>query len=377
VVLGNEAADLDSVVCAVVHAYFLSKRGEVAVPVINCRRAHLPLRGEVIPALLDAGIESPAEMLVFADDGAGEDEGAALARLAEQQRLSIALVDHNALAEHQAHFVQSVDSVLDHHADTGAFAAASPRVVVATGSCATLVAEVHLEALLSEPGLARLVRSTVLLDTGCMAPELAKGTARDQAILDALRDAAGGGDSASDRATYDRLLRQRVDVAALSVDLLLLKDVKFGVAVAPAEAENSKVRFAVCAVPTALDSHSWDAWRAAVEGFAAERKLDLVLLMTTVTREGSFRRELAAFSRPSPSSCLLDALFVAHEASFAQLLRLESKADVHFNEVSTSSWVGRAFDQHAIEMSRKQLWPALVAALERVYVRGAATSSRM
>jgi hypothetical protein len=48
IVMGNEAGDLDSVVCAVVYAYFkaLTERakGHVWIPLINIPRKHMPLR---------------------------------------------------------------------------------------------------------------------------------------------------------------------------------------------------------------------------------------------------------------------------------------------------------------------------------------------
>ena len=55
--VGNEACDLDSVACAVAHAYAESaSAGGIVVPIVSCAREELLLRPDVVSALANAGV---------------------------------------------------------------------------------------------------------------------------------------------------------------------------------------------------------------------------------------------------------------------------------------------------------------------------------
>ena len=191
VVLGNEAADLDSVSCAIVLAYLLDKHGQRqqqkgqagnreerldTVPMVNISKSELSLRRDVLLALSLAGIDA--------------------GRLAYRNTTNLhscaalTLVDHNAVTD--ADLSPRVRSVLDHHADEGKHLEVTPRVIAPVGSCATLVAERAMAIgveLSAAP--ATMLLAAILLDCHDMDAAAGKATARDEVMADALAVAAG------------------------------------------------------------------------------------------------------------------------------------------------------------------------------------------
>ncbi|XP_031697445.1 exopolyphosphatase PRUNE1-like [Anarrhichthys ocellatus] len=91
VVLGNEACDVDSMVCALTYAYFLSKTGRsetLVVPLLNIRQSDLLLRSDNVFLLRQVDL-SP-DLLLFRDQ-------LDLRALHRDGRLRLTLVDHNVL----------------------------------------------------------------------------------------------------------------------------------------------------------------------------------------------------------------------------------------------------------------------------------------
>lgn len=125
VVIGNEAADADSVVSAITLAYFLSAQhpGVQYVPVLSLPRAEMKLRPETLLLLRLAGAaeeEGPAAAgerqrhLTFLDE-------ADLPALAQKcPELKVVLVDHNRLCRAlQPALDGRVEAIVDHHEDKG------------------------------------------------------------------------------------------------------------------------------------------------------------------------------------------------------------------------------------------------------------------
>ncbi|KAJ2385841.1 hypothetical protein H4S02_004138, partial [Coemansia sp. RSA 2611] len=132
-VLGNESADLDSMVSSLALAYDLStKTPHPVVPIINTPRADLVLRPEC-SLLLSHTLEAAGaslSSLTFIDD-------VDLAR----HPMDIWLVDHNAPASRQAFLEPYVRGIVDHHVDEGKCLGAKERQIEVVASCATLVAQ--------------------------------------------------------------------------------------------------------------------------------------------------------------------------------------------------------------------------------------------
>lgn len=222
--LGNEAADLDSIVCAIAFAYANHTDAAPTVPVVNVPREDLPLRRDVMRALTLAGLSATGEQLVFIDDLKLVDMLSSGARLT--------LLDHNELCSEQAGLNEYVTGIVDHHVDAGKHFSASPRVVEKVGSCATLVTELMGSKL--NAAVAVLLLSAVLLDTQNMDMDSGKGTERDKKAIELLRPLAQEGlqlvgfdtDGKWQKRLFKMLKSERRSVDGMSVSDLLRKDLK-------------------------------------------------------------------------------------------------------------------------------------------------------
>ncbi|KAJ2847858.1 hypothetical protein IWW36_003632, partial [Coemansia brasiliensis] len=115
-VLGNESADLDSVVSSISLAYLLGSslpKTQPPIPVINTNRADISLRPDC-QALLQSVLPPAASLgdLTFIDDI----DFTQLLKI-YGSRLHIWLVDHNAPASRQQELEPFVEGIVDHHVD--------------------------------------------------------------------------------------------------------------------------------------------------------------------------------------------------------------------------------------------------------------------
>ncbi|PIA17285.1 DHH phosphoesterase [Coemansia reversa NRRL 1564] len=192
-VLGNESADLDSMVSSISLAYALSSEQEksnitAAIPVINTNRSDMALRPEcgLLLRTTLAAEGGRLEDLTFIDDF---DLSAVVRRYAESQahgQLDVWLADHNAPASRQTPLEPFVRGIVDHHTDEGRCPDAWWRQIEPVGSCTTLVAA-KLRALaiaasssdlISAP-LAKMLLAPILLDTSNMNPAASRATDKD------------------------------------------------------------------------------------------------------------------------------------------------------------------------------------------------------
>ncbi|KAJ2746083.1 Exopolyphosphatase [Coemansia sp. BCRC 34301] len=170
-VLGNESADLDSLVCSLTLAYALSQTPDVvAIPVMNVHRQDMKLRPESDFILHHAltTCETTLDALTFIDD-------IDLNQLADSQT-AVWLVDHNAPAHRQAILEPLVVGIIDHHVDEGKCLLAE-RQIQAVGSCATLVAQRFPDKI--DPVVARLLLAAILVDTSNLNPAACRATPAD------------------------------------------------------------------------------------------------------------------------------------------------------------------------------------------------------
>jgi exopolyphosphatase len=280
-VMGNEAADLDSMASSVMYAYYKAQTagnsGNVAfIPLINVPRADFKLRTEAVYLFREAGID--IGLLHFADE---VDPGA----LKAAGRLKLTLIDHNKLASFQEQLADCVVEILDHHKDEGLFTSASPRIIEPVGSSATLVAEALLgkEELL-ETGSATLLLGTILLDTVNLDPEAKRATPKDQQIVERLLKSTGR----DRKGLFDMLQKEKFNVSALDTSDLLRKDYK--------EWKVGKIQVGIASV--LLPVADWlvkDAkLSASLDLYAKARKLDVLIAMNAYT-EPKFTRELVVY----------------------------------------------------------------------------------
>lgn len=249
-VMGNEAADVDSMVCAVSYALVLSRGkkkqrkrdGEdddddavVVVPMISVPREDFALRTDAAWLFAQLGVDLDA--LTFADDLDPLALDAA-GRLSE-----LVLVDHNVPSAPLRSLLPKITRVIDHHQDESQYPSEADVEIALLGSCATLITEAIVAAEAADaadaavarggsptlmPGgpIAKMLAAAVLLDTQNLDPEATRTTPRDAAALRVLSPAAGFSGDADADAFYQTLKRERFDQMSLSPRDLLRRDYK-------------------------------------------------------------------------------------------------------------------------------------------------------
>lgn len=329
VVLGNEAADLDSMQASVLYAYFLNATsGVAAVPVINIPRQDFKLRTEAVFLITQAGINP--DHLIFADE-------IDLTALQERRALSVVLVDHNRLAAPQEALSGVVTGIIDHHRDEELFPAASPRIIEPVGSVATLVAERMMaeKKELVTGGVALLLLGTILLDTVNLDPEAQRATEKDITTVETLLGITG----VDRQQLFDDLQREKFNVSALDTPDLLRKDYK--------EWQMGAVKVGIASV--LLPITDWlekDTSLATSMGtYAAARSLDVLISMNAYTAP-SFTRELAVYCE--------------NEELRSRLLAFLAESDLQLKEIAPSASNALSYyHQGHLGYSRKKLQPLL------------------
>lgn len=295
VVLGNEACDMDSMVCALVYAYFLHKTvpGLSVIPVLNIAQRDLVLRSDSVALLSEARL-SP-DLLLFRDQ-------LDLRGLQRGRGLRIRLVDHNVLPDSDSDLEGAVVEVIDHHKLERVTSCpvavetvtSCPVAVEPVGSCATLVAERVLQGApqLLDSQVGTLLYGTILVDCVDMAPAAGKVTPKDSQVLLELETAVHGLPPRS--ALFPQLQQAKFNISGLDSEQMLMKDLKtvsgpdlnLGVSVLYLPLQDFLVRAGV---------------EAELSAFCQRMGFDLLLLMSiSFTETQQPIRELGVFSLSQP-----------------------------------------------------------------------------
>ncbi|CEG37274.1 hypothetical protein F443_20055 [Plasmopara halstedii] len=179
VLIGNEAADADSIVSSLSYAYLnhQQKPELLHVPVLPIPRSELILRCDVSALFQKLGVDTDA--LVFVDEFPWE----------LQSKITVTLMDHNAMSNKKiphAHNFQVVE-IVDHHSDQGQHLDAKKReVAFANGnalvaSTCTLVVERMIKIKSDDVHklLATMLLGVISLDSINFDPSAKKVTPRD------------------------------------------------------------------------------------------------------------------------------------------------------------------------------------------------------
>jgi len=346
VVMGNEAADLDSMVSAVSYAWYKTETAKLAdtacVPLIPISRQDFKLRTEAVYLFHEAGIEEA--LFIFTDD-------LNLHALHEKSALSLILVDHNKLGKGFAEYGADVVEILDHHQDENLYPEVKYRVIEPVGSASTLVAEHILRDLKTkvDASIALLLAGTILLDTVNLDPNAGRLTKKDAVAVAELLPIA----RKSQSELFDKLQYEKFNVANLSTSDILRKDYKGYVA--------GEIRYGMSSVLLSLD-----AWKkkdsnlvAEFASYARSMNLTLLIVMNAYTKP-KFTRELALYS---PDSALLKKVIAALAGTDLGLTPL---APPKGDDADHYVWYAQANEAY----SRKKLQPLvqnflLGAALDR------------
>ncbi|MCX7787972.1 MAG: DHH family phosphoesterase [Spirochaetes bacterium] len=303
IVMGNEAADLDSMASSVLYALLKSRvdpdPSHIYLPFAPIPKEDFKLRTEAVYLFKEAGVGQDA--LLFA----GELE---LHPLQKDGRLSLILMDHNKLSKDYTAYEGFVEEIIDHHKDEGCYAQAKVRKIEPVGSTCTLVAEEYLRLapqLLSRRE-AMLLLGTILLDTVNLDPKAGRVTPKDTEIANTLKPKA----SIDSNTLFETLQREKFNVSDLTTADLLRKDYK--------EYMAGKIRYGMSTVLISLDT--WKKkdplLQRELEAYRRERKLDLLVVMIAYT-EPKFQRELVLSGE---SETLIASLVEYLNAKGAQLV---------------------------------------------------------
>lgn len=333
IVLGNQAADLDSIASALVLAWHLAGQQPQKNPValIARRRCDLNLRPELKFVLARAGINP--DHLLFRDD---VELGKKMAQGAE-----LVLVDHNSLEAPLPPGQQRVTAIIDHHHDQGAFPDASPRIIDQVGSTATLVTELVLrEKGEMAASAALLLLSALLMDTVNLSAQAGRRTARDQTMAEKLLALSG-----VERESFFTSLQQaQHDLKGLSTQQLLGRDYK--------EWPGPVGRYGMSTVPLSLDQwlQQETDLTSALARFARQKGLTLLIVML-VSYEPDFQRELIIFCRHQE--------LLIHLMSFLEQQGLRLSIPQRSTAVAERDGYLGFYRQDNVSISRKKLQPLI------------------
>ena len=332
VVVGNESADLDSIISANLLAFAYCKMGEQnIIPLINCKRQDYKLRTESYGLLKRYDIDE--NDLIFIDDINSS-------LISNPGNLKVIIVDHNKLPDNLRAWDNNVVSVFDHHQDIKMYKNASPRIFETVGSCSTLVAQFILNnkaELFKNEELAILSISPILVDTVNLDQEQGRVTDLDVEISNKIKEYT----SADLEKLYNDLQFMKSDVSALSSIDLLRKDYK--------QWASEKLTYGMASVPLSIaDWLNKDTdIAAACETYMKDNSLDMLIVMTAYVADG-FKRELILLSNNINISKDLINLFNIKGLDLSSY-KTELKSE---NEISV-------FNQGGLGFSRKKIQPVI------------------
>ena len=350
-VVGSQAADLDSLVASIVYAFFKQLEGAegwTVLPFMPIPRQDLRLRPEALLLFQMTGLEQ--EWLVFADElnlstllpvaPAVAPGGSSTAGWPKTLEVIAVDTDGRYL---ESPLRERIVEVLDHHAGrirqarSDARAAGALRVVEPVGSACTLVAERLLRHKpgIMDAGLAILLAGPILLDTVNLDMKAGRSSPKDRRIARCLLR-IGRLEAA---VFYAQLLEAKQDLPGLSTEEILRRDCKIG--------EAAGILYGVSSSPIPLRRWlEWDPdWEESLRQFLIDRGLDLLIVM--IARQGEvFHRELIV--------CCPEPRLAERLSAYLETLPLELR------EVNGPVHHGvRCYEQAAVGFSRKNLEPLL------------------
>ncbi len=278
-VMGNEAADLDSMASAIAFAYIRSQ-GEpdkMIVPFMPIVKEDFKLRTEAVYVFKTAQID--LDNLIFLDE---------MPQSFMERANELAIVDHNKLSGAFENHGDKVRIILDHHKDEGLYNGAECRVIEPVGSTATLVGEILIRehAGLMDAQLAKLLTGTILLDTVNLDPEAGRVTDKDSKIALKLMEHC----PLDQNQYFKEVQKAKFDTASLSTTDLLRKDYK------EFKFHGISCGIASALLPMAQWTNKDNELSLGFEIYARRRNLDVLLSMNAYTNP-DFNRDLAVYCR--------------------------------------------------------------------------------
>lgn len=357
-VIGNESADLDSIICALVYGYIQSSTPQArqanryVIPITNIPSGELRLRSELQAVLQHANV-TPSDLITL-DDLADVDQ-------IPPQETEWTLVDHNAFhGDLGKRYSHRTTGVIDHHTDEGMVPKdGEPRVIAKTGSCCSHVVEYckdawdKLSASESAPEqdsqLAKLALGPILIDTvNLLAKD--KTTDYDKNAIAYLESKIS---TDYDRDSFFKEIHDaKSDLDDLSVEEILRKDYKEWKEGDLAVGISSMVRSI-----SYLKSRSKDLVPE-LANYAKSREVQLYAVMTAHNDTDQFERELLLMALDDGESAKIAEKFAENNK---ERFQLKEDKELH---ASTGGWF-KLWTQKDLTSSRKQVAPAIRDAMKR------------
>lgn len=351
IVCGNESADLDSVVCAITYAYlsYIKDPSKPVLPVVNIMKQDLELRRDIVWVLQQRNI--PHSLLYFQED---------LRELKRKLNCKVdaILVDHNDQQSVARKLVDSVIGIIDHHEDLGLHRQIKdgPRIITKAGSCSSLVSNYWFDTQKIKQN--NVGKDAALLSVGALLTDTSNMSHRVERpdLVACERYKAELDDFDFDK-YFQSICQAKEDITGLLLRDVLRKDYKEFEFLS---SQKKSIRCGMASVVKPLgwiiEQYSADDFATACNNFLDERSLDILLILTSWTEEGEFRRELAFYAKTSENIQI--SLKVASkvqgslslEALPAKMALADSKF-LFYNQLNTNA-------------SRKQVVPHTQAAIQ-------------
>eukprot|EP00112_Aurelia_sp_Birch-Aquarium-sp1_P022145 Seg614.3 transcript_id=Seg614.3/GoldUCD/mRNA.D3Y31 product="Exopolyphosphatase PRUNE1" protein_id=Seg614.3/GoldUCD/D3Y31 len=222
IVIGNESADLDSVVSAIIYSYYRQTKVEddannLFIPIINIPEEDLILKTDVNAIFERLNIQIKGN-LMFRE---------CLGDLARNGLITeVVLLDHNSLDGRLAFLQHHVTTIIDHHQDNGTIDdPCVTKTIEPVGSCCTLVAEKiynHAEELFSQYPISELLLSAILVDTVNLKRSIGRTTEKDIEFAEDLEEYS----TVAGKELFDIANEAKFNLSSLPAKDVLRKDFK-------------------------------------------------------------------------------------------------------------------------------------------------------
>ncbi|QEN07866.1 hypothetical protein EXM22_07635 [Oceanispirochaeta crateris] len=328
IIMGNQSADLDSVVSSFsMSAFLTSLNPRIQIfPVIQGHPGDLRLKPEIRALMTHLGIDLKSYHFLSEMEDWPHDAH------------SIVLMDHNKPDTSCLH--HKIAGIVDHHEDQGLYQDLSLREIKKTGSCATLVSTFWKTSGLDLPYSQRILLAAAIgVDTGYLNPEWDKTTVMDYDAYQWLTRAI----QEEDQAFIESLITIKNDLSHLTLADHLKRDFKIfpllegkgGIASIPLEAQR-------------VFSNGFYSHRAITE-FCKLQNLKFLLILHTIDQP--FKRELSLYVPPSPEERAI------RKQIETALVSLKEPGIRRADMILHKEW--QFFSQQDSRVSRKGLTPLL------------------
>jgi exopolyphosphatase len=341
VVLGNQAADLDSMVSSILYGFYLSQRHpeETVLPVINIPQKDYKLRTEAVYLFNQIGVS--AENLIFIDQ-------VDLDELARKNNLRFILVDHNRLTVAEERLRDFIVEIIDHHENEKQHPRNARIDIRPVGSTATLVAErlLNLKHVRNFKDINRLLLGTILLDTVNLSPEVGKTTDTDRKIVKRLLTLSG----LDQQTLFDTLKEIKFSDTKLNCYDLLRMDYK--------EWDSGRLKYGISFIPISAGEllGKRESIQEIFQQNLEEKNLDFLIIMNG-SLAPDFIRDLL--------------IYITNSIILSRISRFLESSDLGLKKMKPPGFDGKntvaAYSQENIKVSRKKLMPLLNDFLKKTF----------